>query len=822
MIVRHKGARVIAPTCITLFLWLSAAAWAQVLTTVHSVRGLVQDPQGHPVEGASVALYQEGSSTLLARTATKSGRFEFHVASARYLLEISANGFRRMTVLASNAAPVEVRLEVAGLDQHVFVTAEASAQTIDQVSKAATVLDAAEIAQRNEYSLSETLRGTPGVLVRNLGGPGQATSVFIRGLRADATAVLIDGLRFRDPSTTQGDASSYLSTFNVINFDRVEVLRGSGSSLYGTNAVGGTVNVVTDPGGGPVHGGLQVEGGQLGLIRGRGTIAGGLLGNRLTYSGGLLHLNVLSGVDGNDRTRSTGLQTFTRYVLTPRVSVSGRVFFSDDFVQPNRSPTTSGIPQANIPATGIVPAIPLPGSQIRNLLAGRAIDAGSATFIPSTDDPDYRRSSRFWTGAFMVRADLSRTLTWQSSYQRVHTSRTFSNGPVGIGFQPEGRDVSVFDGDIDTIDSRVNWRPSSWYSLTGGYEFERESYLTRDANNLPAPETLATRTTAQQRSQAAYFAQQFEFLQHRWQVSASGRVQTFGLDRPRFIYTGVANNYDLLPLSAPPRALTGDVATSYFLPRTSTKLRAHGGNSYRAPSLYERFGSGFYYDSYNKGVAFTPYGDPRLEPDRYNSVDAGVDQYLWKDRIRVSATWFYTRIVRVTAFDFSNNAVKYETDPFGRYSGYYNGSGGVSRGVETTAEARPMRGTLIRASYWYVNSGTDRDTAVPGFYRALGIPPHAFSGFIHQQIGRKNDVTIDVYQSSDYYGGLYTNSGSRAYRFSGFTKLDAVGNRDLWKGESATLRGYVKVDNLLNQRYFENGFTAPGATFLTGVQVQFR
>src|SRR5690606_7263053 len=121
-------------------------------------------------------------------------------------------------------------LEVSGVDQRILVTAEAAAQSIDQISKAVSVIDAAEITQRNEYSLSETLRDTPGLLVRALGGPGQSTTVRMRGLRADATAVLIDGLRFRDVATTQADSSSFFSTLNIINADRVEVLRGSGSS----------------------------------------------------------------------------------------------------------------------------------------------------------------------------------------------------------------------------------------------------------------------------------------------------------------------------------------------------------------------------------------------------------------------------------------------------------------------------------------------------------------------------------------------------------------------------------------------------------------
>jgi outer membrane cobalamin receptor len=59
---------------------------------------------------------------------------------------------------------------------------------------------------------------------------------------------LIDGLRFRDAATTQGDASSFLSDLLVVNTERLEVLRGSGSSLYGSNAIGGVINVLTDQG----------------------------------------------------------------------------------------------------------------------------------------------------------------------------------------------------------------------------------------------------------------------------------------------------------------------------------------------------------------------------------------------------------------------------------------------------------------------------------------------------------------------------------------------------------------------------------------------
>lgn len=789
-----------------------------------SIQGTVRDSQGRAVDGAGLVLYREGSASQVARTQSAQGAFTFAGAGGgRYLIEVTAPGFRTASVpVVSGPAAVEVTLDVAGVDQRILVTAEGAAQTIDQVSKAASIIGAEEIAQRNEYSLSETLRDTPGLLVRNLGGPGQSTTVRMRGLRADATAVLIDGLRFRDSATTQADSSSFISALNVIQVDRVEVLRGSGSSLYGTNAVGGTVNVVSDTGGGPLHGGVQMEGGSLGLLRGRATLAGGLWQDRLAFSVGLLHLNVTSGVDGDDRARSSGVQSFARYALTRKFSLAGRMLASDDFVQPNLSPTATGLPAANIPATTIVDAIALPRDQVQRSEAGLPITAGNATFIPNRNDPDNRRASRFWTGALIARHAFSPLADGQVSYQRVHTDRTFQNGPAGAGTQPRVSNISRFRGDIDTVDSRVNWRPRSWYSLTGGYEFEREGYFNLDNNNLPAPGTVSTRTLADQKSHAGYFANQISTLGQRLQISLSGRVQAFRVGNPEFVYEGAADPYSGIAKVAPPRALTGDFALSYFMPETGTKLRAHAGNSYRAPGLYERYGSGFFYNAASNAVSFTPYGDPRLASDRYNSVDGGVDQYLLRDRLRLSGTWFYTRIVQLTQFDSAGSAVRPGFDPFGRTSGYFNGAGGISRGMEFTAEARPVRGTFFRGSYSYVNADTDQDTAVRGFFGALSVPAHTVNAMMNQQVTRRGSVTVDLYRSSDYYNSLSAGGRARAYRYAGATKLDVVFDWEIRGGEKHTVKWYAKVDNMLHREYYDNGFRAPGATFLTGLRAQFR
>ena len=791
------------------------------------LRGTVIDPQGRPIGAAQLSLFNSANATRIDQVQSVDGRFEFSgIPGGRYLIQAVAEGFRQTTAPVDfqpgGNSTIEVRLQIEGVQQSVVVTAEAGARSMDEIAKSVSVIGRADIDARDEYSISETLRNTPGLVVRNLGGPGQSTSIRSRGLGPSATAILIDGMRFRDVATTQADATSFLGNLNIINPDRVEVLRGSGSSLYGTNAVGGVINVVTDQGGAPTHGDLLAEGGNLGLLRGRGSIGSAAFSNRLLYSGGLLHLNVMDGVDGHDRTRSTGAQGLARYVLRDGLAASARFFGSDDFLQFNSSPTATGIPAANIPNTTIVHAIPLARSEVQNSLAGRPIQAGNATFIPSRDDPDNRRASRWHSTALKLQQTVNALLNWQVSYQHVNTDRIFQNGPAGIGTQPVVSNRSQFTGGVDTVDARVAFRITPWETISGGYEFERERYFNADDNRLPGPNRVSTETRIRQNSNALYLQNQLALLSQRLQISFSGRYQSFDLQRPRFLTTGTANNYATIPLSSPPRALTGDGAVAYFTPATGTKFRAHAGNSYRAPALSERFGSGFSFNPTLAQVIFSPFGDPRLSPDRYNSFDTGVDQYFAQNKVRVSGTYFYTRVVQIILFDSASAVVRPQTDPFLRTSGYFNAAGGISRGVELSTEAQPFRSTLLNTSYTYTRANTDQDVQVRGFFRTFAVPAHTFTFMANQQIGKKTDVTLDLYQASRYYNPLTAAGRARAYEYPSLTKIDVVVSRVIWTNETKALRCYAKVDNLLNREYYETGFRTPGATWLAGLRMNFR
>src|SRR5438093_8877285 len=223
--------------------------------SVASIGGRVTDPQGGLVAGAVITLYARDTTVRFKATSDENGVYRFdRLRPAEYVVEAEATGFahsqaRTVRLESEGSLTLDISLRLMGPREEVVVTASGTPQPVDEVSKAITLVSQAEIEERDEFAISEALRHVPGLRVQQLGGPGAFTSIRIRGLRDEDTAVLIDGLRFRDPSSTQADASGLLEDLLTTNIDHLEILRGSGSSLYGTNAIGGVINVLTVEGG---------------------------------------------------------------------------------------------------------------------------------------------------------------------------------------------------------------------------------------------------------------------------------------------------------------------------------------------------------------------------------------------------------------------------------------------------------------------------------------------------------------------------------------------------------------------------------------------
>lgn len=795
---------------------LSCLAGAARAEPSVSLAGFVRDPQGRSVPGASVTLVSHSGTAGAGVTSDSAGAYRFQgLPEGDYLIRVEAAGFA--TFLAEDiylrAGASEWRdvvLQIAGLRQQVVVTASSTPQIPEEVSKAVTVIDQADAETRDNSSLSEAVNLTPGLRVQQLGGPGGYTTIQIRGLRPEDTALLVDGMRLRDASATQADASGMIEDLLLTDASRIEVMSGAGSSLYGTNAIGGVVNVITDEGGGRTRGSVLIEGGSLGSFRGRARLAGEFLDGRIQYSFGAAQTEVTSGVGGDAPFRDVNVHGGMTFHLSPRVRLTMRIYGGDTFSKVLGEPDIIG----NATGAGIVQGIPLAPALLRLYESGvplTQINTGNATFIAAPDNPDSTRAARFFTGALSLAAQASPTLDYLISYQAVANSRRFGDGPAGIGFQPDGSTRSLYDGRIQTLNAHFNYRLGASNLVTGGYEFETENYA-NDYSDRSDP-LAASAVNVTQLSHAVFLQDQARLFGDRLQISGAVRAQFFTLNNPVFSPAAAAP-YQGIGFPSPAAAYTGDGSVAYFFRRSSTKLRAHVGRGYRAPSLFERFGTGF-----DPVFGYSVYGDPRLTPEHSIGLDTGVDQTFLGGRLKTSATYFYTVLQNVINFDTTGN-ISPDADPFGRSLGYVNTKGGISRGAELKTAVAPTRSLTITAAYTYVNA-IERTPIVGDVLQTFVIPRHQFSVLATDRVTPRLMLTFDTLGSSSYLGPIYGDTATEIYRFGGLHQVNLGGSYRLPLSEYRALRFFVRTENISNQNYFENGFPTPGRTASGGLQFEF-
>ena len=167
----------------------------------------------------------------------------------------------------------------------------------------------------------------------NWADSGARLIIKTRGLRNQDTAVLIDGIRFRDASAITGDASAFLSDFTLTSVSRIEVLRGSGSSLYGTNAIGGTIDFQTPKPQSGFHGNVSGAFGGLGLGRFRGNVSDGTTDGKFGFNVGVSRTVYTKGIDGEDDAHNTNFQSRIEYNPFENTNISARFFVSDAYVR---------------------------------------------------------------------------------------------------------------------------------------------------------------------------------------------------------------------------------------------------------------------------------------------------------------------------------------------------------------------------------------------------------------------------------------------------------------------------------------------------------
>lgn len=793
---------------------LTIGAFAQ---STGQIKGKILKNSGLAETRVTVKLLLEDGREQSSLMASDLGLFAFAgLAPGKYevvvICEHCPGGEIRKTVSLSTGEEVEIKFDLpaSGISETVTVSAD-SEQAIEQVSKSVDVITGQEMRDRADFTLVDSLRTVPGFRVQQLGGFGRTASIKTRGLRNQDTAVLIDGIRFRDASAITGDASSFLSDFTLTSVSRVEVLRGSGSSLYGTNAIGGVVDFQTPKPQSGWHGQLSGAFGGLGLGRFRGNTGYGTADGKYGFNTGVSRTKYFEGIDGSDDSTNTNYQGRVEANPFKKTTISLRGFASDAFVKLNTTPDTIG-PMPGTNAT-IINAEPLSIAELNRYATGipvGSLNRGNANFIPDTDDPDANQKSRFYSGQAVLTQVFSDELFFQGYYQGLITKRKNLNGPAGVGFQPfGGSETSTFDGQIYTANAHINWRPNETNEITLGYENEFEKF----GNDGSGPGgTGAFNLDTRQTSNTLYAQDLLRFLNGRLQIAGGVRVQFFSLKDPDL--SGANPPYQNLSLDNPPTSYTFDGSFSYLF-KTSTKIRAHAGNGYRVPSLYERFGS--FFDTFSIPNSFVALGDPNLKPERSIAFDGGVEQTFAGGRARLSGTYFYTKLIDTIGFGNVVPNIGTTPRPFG---GYLNQKGGVSRGVEFSGRFLPTLSTDIFASYTFTNS----DQLAPqvtssGITRTLGVPNNQFT-LVATQRFRRFWVNFDLLATSNYLAPIFSNTtfSTYVYRFKGNRRADVTAGYTFKLGQdNLNLRVFGTAENVLGYEYYENGFRTVGRTGRIGL-----
>src|SRR5260370_4106457 len=167
----------------------------------------------------------------------------------------------------------------------IVVTATKIEQPLAEIGTTVTVVEKGEVEAQKIDRVENVLREVPGVQVTQSGSPGSVTDVSIRGATAAQTLILVDGVEVNAGATGSFD----MANLTTDNLDRIEVLRGAGGSLYGSQAIGGVINVLSQEGEGAPKASLVSEGGNRATSRQVATVSGA--DGNLGYSGALSYFS---------------------------------------------------------------------------------------------------------------------------------------------------------------------------------------------------------------------------------------------------------------------------------------------------------------------------------------------------------------------------------------------------------------------------------------------------------------------------------------------------------------------------------------------------
>ncbi len=620
----------------------------------------------------------------------------------------------------------------------VVVTATRVPTPQASVTATVTVLDGAALEAQGIRMIGDALRNVPGLDVVQSGSYGGLTSVFVRGGESDYVKVLIDGVPVNEP----GGAFDF-STLSIENVERIEIVRGPVSVMYGSDAIAGVVQIFTRRGEGRTEGVAAARGGTYGSFDWNASAQGGT--DRVRYSAAVA------------RTATDGIYEFNSDYA--HLVFSGLLRLTPDARTDAQLAVRYADNDYHFPTDGSGQVVDRNSFQQQDRLTA-SLDAG-----------------RYFSNAVQGRLLLA-----------------FNRTDGGINDLPDGpADTLSFFGFVsDRVVTRssagalANFYAIPMSVLTLGAEFEHES---EDGTSESLSQFgSSSNEFSATRNNLGYYGEIQAAPATGLTVTLGGRIddnQQFGTF---FTYRG---------------------GITYGL-RTGTHLRAAIGTAFKEPTFFENFAD----DPFAKG-------NPDLDPERTNSWELGVEQWLWGDRVALGVTYFDQRFEDLIQY----TALPPEPDA----PNFFHVAAADASGIEATVSLYSPAGVTLRGSYAYLHT----EVVDAGFDGGGGLAPgeplprrpaHRLTADLAWRFVDRAYAGLNVLYVGDRDDRDFSTFPATTVVLPSYWRLDLAGELDVLRlpAPRPSFTATLRIENLLDASYQEVfGFPAPGRRILLGGRVRF-
>jgi len=562
--------------CVSLLLFVALAA-----ASAADLKVKVIDPQSAAVSGAQVSLFSKGTDTpLKIATSSAEGIAIFNELSpGNYQIQVLAPGFAPQTEdVAAHSDAITIQLHLATASETVVVTATRTLVPAGETGASISTLENAQLETMQPIAAADAVRFLPGAVVNTAGQRGGISSLFVRGGESTYNKVIVDGVAIDNPGETFD-----FGTLPLAQADRLEFVRGTQSTLYGSDAMTSVVQVWTRTGSTPVPElRFGADGGNFGTASGYASLAGAherfdydLFGNQFNSNG----LGVNDGYSDSLQGANVGMAITDHAALRLRV---------------RHSNSQTGLPgEWNFNGDPLLAPDPSESSHLNSLL-------GSAELTVAAPSGWQHRLTGF-------------------DYLYRYTDVNLNSNPASYDSFPDTYDTHVnrvgfeYQGDYSE-------RKSAHFAAhtTFGYRIENETGVVNDLDFPPA-------APGQRLDQDAYLQQQLTW--GRLSAIAGGR----------FVHSSAYGNTGVPRVALTLLALRGGELFS------GTRVRFSYATGFMEPALYETFGESAYGYAPNHGLlpertrAFEAGFEQKLFAGRY-ALNATYFNNLFHDQIEAIPT----------------------------------------------------------------------------------------------------------------------------------------------------------------------------------------